>query len=207
MDMNDLLRMIAADLFKIGAIKFGAFKLKLHEKHPDAPLSPIYIDLRVLRSHPTSLNMVVSALIEASADIDYDLIADIPISVSPIVAVFSHKSGIPMITPRLTVKERGTRASVLGDFEAGQTVLLIDDLITKADSKLEAIQILEEKGLVIKDVLVLIDREQGGKDQLAEREYSLHSVFTLPQLMKHYLDTEKIDQTRYDEVITYLAKN
>lgn len=205
--MNDLLRLLANDLFKVDAIKFGAFKLKLHEKNPDAPLSPIYIDLQVLRSHPSTLNMTTSTFIQAAMGLKCDLVADIPISVSPIVAVLSHRTQIPMVTPRLAVKERGTKASVLGAFEENQVVLLIDDLITKADSKLEAIRALEAKDLVVKDVLVLVDREQGGREQLAERGYMLHSVFTLSELLKHYLDTDRIDQARYDEVTAYLKDN
>ena len=92
--------MLARSLFVIGAIKFGAFKLKLHEKDPDAPLSPIYIDLRLLRSHPPVLDLVVEILKKMSQGLRFDCYADVPIAATPIVAILSHQTRIPMITPR-----------------------------------------------------------------------------------------------------------
>jgi len=204
--MKALLRRLADLLMQIGAIQFGAFKLKLHETNPDAPLSPIYINLRRLRGSPETMDMVAKVFKEMLEGLDCDLIADIPHSISPVVAVLSHKTRISMVTPRLP-KDRGTGATVEGIFRSGQTVVVFDDLITKADSKLEAIRVLEEKGLEVSDVVVLVDREQGGAKELDERGYELHAAVTLTELLKYYVDTEQIDQAKYGEVIAYLAKN
>lgn len=199
-------RRIADMLMRVGAIQFGAFKLKLHETQPDAPLSPIYINLRVLRSYPEAVDMVAGVFKGMLKGLDYDLIADIPHSISPIVAVLSHEKRIPMVTPR-PAKERGTGATVEGVFRSGQRVAVFDDLITKADSKFEAIAALEEKGLKVSDVIVLVDREQGGAQQLGEKGYQFHAFLKLVDLLWHYVDTGQIEQQKYDEVMAYIAAN
>lgn len=197
---------LAADaLFKIGAIKFGDFKLKLHEENPDAPMSPIYIDLRILRSYPEERRIIVNLLKNSISGLMPDLVADIPLSVSPLVAILADDLGLPMVTPRFNKKDWGTQASILGDFKTGKTVTIIDDLVTKAFSALEAIAILERGGLIIKNILVLIDREQGGSILLKNKGYHLLSIFVLKDLLKYYLDNGDIDRKRYDQVINYLA--
>lgn len=112
---------LALHLFEIGAIKFGAFKLKLHEKYPDAPLSPIYIDLRMLRSHPEVMDEVVEAYRKELVRVDptVDLIADIPTAATPIVSILMSKTRIPMITPKKP-KTHGISSKIEGEFQTGQ---------------------------------------------------------------------------------------
>lgn len=195
---------LALGLFDIGAVKFGQFRLKLHEKNPDAPLSPIYIDLRILRSFPRVMSLAVSVYEELSRGLDFEVYADVPTAATPIVAILSHSTVIPMISPRLDAKAHGTRASIDGDFKAGQVVLVVDDLITKAESKLEAISTLEEKGLQVRDIIVLVDREQGGADELASRGYTCRSAYKLGELLSFYLDSGRINQETYNQTVDYL---
>lgn len=199
---------LALHLFKAGAIKFGAFKLKLHEKCPDAPLSPIYVDLRILRSEPEIMNYVVEAYREKIVEIDQliDLIADIPTAATPIVSILMSQTKIPMITPKKP-KTHGVASKIEGKFRKGQEVILIDDLITKADSKLEAAKALKDNGLIVRDVLVLVDREQGGEEVLKKHGYNLHSIFKITDLLDLYLEKKKISQKKYDETISYLKEN
>ena len=95
-------RAFADALLTSGAVKFGAFRLKLHETQPDAPLSPIYVDLRVLRSFPDALDTAVAALAEMidARELRFTRYADIPMAATPLVAVLSHLTRVPMITPR-----------------------------------------------------------------------------------------------------------
>ncbi len=197
---------LATTLFDIGAIKFGAFKLKLHERMPDAPLSPIYIDLRLLRSFPDALDLAVSVYRELAGELEYDVYADVPTAATPIVAVLSHETRVPMITPRTDSKGHGTLGSVDGVFTPGSVALLVDDLITSADSKLEAAAILAENGVVVHDIVVLIDREQGGPENLMNRGYRCHAAFQLTDLLDFYLGTRKITQRQYEETRSYLEK-
>jgi len=102
--------------------------------------------------------------------------------------------------------ERRIIAPADADFH-GKHPLIIDDLITKSHSKKETIKALEEKGAVVKNVLVLIDREQGGSKELTEVGYNLHSVLTLSVLLKWYLLEKKIDLDTYQEISEYLTVN
>lgn len=197
---------LAATLLAAGAVKFGAFRLKLHEERPEAPLAPIYIDLRVLRSFPDHLDVAVDAYRRLLAGLTFDLIADVPIASSPFVAVLSHLTRVPMVTPR-EAKGHGTGATVEGVFAPGQSVVVIDDLVTKADSKLEAIRRLESQGLRVRDVLVLIDREQGGVEQLAAAGYALHAAVRLSELLEIYRRTGAIDGGAYERITEYVTAN
>lgn len=195
---------LAQALAETGAIKFGAFRLKLHETRPDAPLAPLYIDLRVLRSHPDQMDVAVAAYRRLIEGLDFDLLADVPIASSPFVAILSHLTRIPMVTPR-EPKGHGSGASVEGTFTPGQTVVVVDDLVTKADSKLEAARRLESAGLRVRDIAVLIDREQGGREQLAAAGYTLHAAVRLSELLPIYRRTGVIDGAAYARLVEYLA--
>ena len=202
--LTDKSKKLALALFDIGAIKFGRFKLKLHEKKPDAPLSPIYIDLRILRSFPNALRLAVDMFRELTKDLNFEIYAEVPTAITPIVAVLSYITELPMISPRRAEKTHGISGKINGIFKEGQVVLLIDDLITQADSKLEAIYILQEKGLIVKDVVVLVDREQGGSEKLKKEGYGFRTAFKLSELLEFYLKTERINQKKYNETISYL---
>ncbi len=196
---------LAFALFDIGAVKFGSFKLKLHEKNPDAPLSPIYIDLRILRSFPEAMDLAVSVYEKLTNGIKFDMYADVPTAATPIVAVLSHKTRIPMISPRKDEKTHGLKRPIDGTYYPGQIALLVDDLITSAESKMEAISVLEENGLVVHDVVVLIDREQGGINELMKHGYTCHVGLTLREILKSYLEFGKIDRDQYKNTIAYIT--
>lgn len=205
--MTNAKKKLALDLFKIGAIKFGAFKLKLHETNPDAPLSPIYIDLRILRSFPEVVDSATTVYEQLISGLSFDMYADVPTAATPLVAVLSYKTQIPMITPRKDEKTHGIKRPIDGIFKPGQIVLLVDDLITLAESKLETISALEENGLKVLDVAVLVDREQGGVEQLKLRGYNCHAAFKLKELLRFYLDSDKITKEQYEKVVAYLGRD
>jgi orotate phosphoribosyltransferase len=196
----------ADGLLTSGAVKFGAFRLKLHETKPDAPLSPMYVDLRVLRSFPDAQDAAVTALREliAAQGLKFDRYADVPMAATPMVAILSHLTRVPMITPRES-KTHGAGGNINGAFTKGETVLVIDDVVTGADSKLEAIQTLEANGLAVRDVAVLIDREQGGPAAIAAAGYTLHAAVTVSQLLGYWRESGGITQTDYSNVRAYFA--
>src|SRR3989344_2147519 len=196
---------LADALFEIGAIKFGAFKLKLHEKEPNAPLSPIYVDLRVLRSsRPEVKSLICGVYLDLMKDLQFDLFADVPTAITPIVSLLSNMTGIPMITPR-GEKGYGSGAQIDGVYKHGQTAVLVDDLITKGQSKIGPAGLLKKNGVNVKDIVVLVDREQGGTQDLADQGYRLHSAFTVSNLLRYYLRSGQIDQQKYNETRSYLA--
>jgi uridine monophosphate synthetase len=112
-----------------------------------------------------------------------------------------------LIYPRREAKDYGTQALIEGDFQVGETIVVIDDLATTGGSKIEAIQKLEAAGLKVRDVVVLIDRGQGAGAMLAEAGYQLHSVVNLPDLLPQWLRLGAITSAQFEEVQAFLAGN
>lgn len=206
--MTETQEKLALTLFDAGAIKFDfkkGWRLKLHEKYPDAPFSPFYIDLRVLQSCLEAKQKAVSALIGLAKRLKYDYISGVPLAAVPLASSMADRTGKPQITPRMDKKTHGWTRKIDGVCQKGKTVLLVDDLVTQADSKLEAIKILEKGGLKVKDVVVIFDREQGGAEQLAERGYNLHVALKIKPTLKFYARVKKITRKQLGRVLDYLA--
>jgi len=185
-------------LFETGCIQFGTFTLK------SGLTSPIYVDLRLLVSHPPVLRQVARAMARTARGLAFDRIVAIPYAGLPIGVALALELDRPLIYPRREVKEHGTRRAIEGAFEPGETVLLIDDLITRGDSKLEAIAPLETAGLTVHDVLVLIDREQGGAEDLARRGYRLHTLLRLAQILDELRESARITPAQHAKALRYL---
>lgn len=192
---------LAINLYKIGAIKFGEFKMK------SGMMSPIYITLRILVSHPKVLKKVAEVCAEGLKKIPYDRMAAVPYTAMPIVGATSLVNNKPWIYPRREIKEYGVSKLVEGEYEKGDKVVLVDDLITTGASKLAFIKPMEELGLKFKDVFVLIDREQGGEEELAQKGYKLHSIFKLTQMLDVWREAKIITNKTCDKIKEYLKKN
>ncbi|MFA5021574.1 MAG: hypothetical protein WC508_00630 [Patescibacteria group bacterium] len=211
---NSIGQMVAAGLYrqakaiqdKTSSPGGQGFKLKLHEDDPEAPLSPVYVNLRNLQSVTQLLRTTAELYLKMIEPCKFDLIAGIPEAGIPLATVISQLSGVPMITPRKGEKTHGSGAKIDGLFQPGQTAIMIDDLITKSKSKKDAIGVLEAAGLIVTDVAVLVDREQGGSQELADAGYTLHAAFTLRELLDFYLEQGMMAQALYDEIITYLGQ-
>lgn len=192
---------IALELHRIGAVKFGEFLLKSGMK------SPIYIDLRLLVSYPQTLQRVASLMLDMTRSLPYDRVAGIPYAALPIATAFSIQSNKPMLYPRKEVKDYGTKKQIEGLFNAGETVLVIDDLVTTAQSKFETIAPLEAAGLRVRDIAVLIDREQGGRKQLEEKGYRLHSALTMTEMLRVLQGAGAVTSQQADEVRANIIEN
>ncbi|MBT3338718.1 MAG: orotate phosphoribosyltransferase [Anaerolineae bacterium] len=178
---------LADGLLSAGCVKFGDFTLKSGAK------SPIYIDLRRLVAFPDLLKEAAATYAEIMQNLEFDQLAALPYAAMPIGTAISLHGGWGMIYPRKEVKGYGTKVEVEGVYDAGQRIVVIDDLISSGGSKLEGIQKLKAVDLDVEDIVVLIDRQPEGVDFMGEHGYKLHSVFTLPQLLEYWEESGAVD--------------
>jgi len=190
---------LAVRLFHLGAVQFGDFTLK------SGAWSPVYLDLRLLVSDPPLLAAAAAAYAVVLADLAYDRIAAIPSAALPIGTAVALATGRPMIYPRKEAKSYGTGRAIEGRFAAGETAVVIDDVISSGASKLEAIRPLEAAGLVVRDVVVLVDRQATGADDLAAAGYRLHRVLTLTGIAGALGDAGLLDPAQVEIVRDYVT--
>jgi uridine monophosphate synthetase len=200
-DTTNLLASLADGLLEAGCIKFGEFTLKSGLK------SPIYIDLRQIITYPKLLEQVASAYLPVLRPLSFVRLAGLPYAAIPIATAISLAGNYPMIYPRKEAKEYGTKAEIEGEYHAGETVVVIDDLATTGGSKFEAIEKLTAAGLKVKDVVVLVDRQSGAKESLAEAGYKMHAVLTITQLLDYWEKNGKVEQSKIAETHKFLKNS
>lgn len=175
-----------------------------HEKHPQAPLSPIIVNLRNL---PANLNKKIA---ECMAEMQFKELphfcTGIPNAAIPYAKEFSNVTNIPYITifekddkpgsPRILPVKNAQK----GD---GKTLLIVDDVITKGESKFRAFKVAQELGYKVLGLVVLVDRGEGGKEIIEEAGYQFYASFTLKGLLDYYLEKKFITKKQYIESIEY----
>lgn len=163
--------------YELGIIKFGNFTLKSGIE------SPFYVDLRPLSSSPQLLKTLSNNLLELVEDAPFDLICGVPYAALPMGTTMSLASGVPLIIKRKENKGYGTKRMVEGVYHDGQNCLLVEDVITSGQSLLETIEEIEREGLKVTDLVVVLDREQGGIKKLQDKGYRVHTLFTINEVI------------------------
>jgi uridine monophosphate synthetase len=199
--LSSLISGLADDLLSTGCVKFGEFTLKSGLK------SPIYIDLRRLVTYPKLLAQVASAYLPMLEKLKFDRLAGLPFAALPIVTAISLQAGYPVIYPRKEIKTYGTKAEIEGEYQAGETAVVVDDLTTTGGSKFEGIEKLTGAGLHVQDVVVLIDRQSGAKEALAGAGYHLHAVLTIAELLDYWETTGRVETEKIAATRTFLKEN
>ena len=192
---------LADGLLSAGCVKFGEFTLKSGLK------SPIYIDLRRLVTYPRLLTEVASAYLPVLKKLEFDRLAGLPYAAIPIVTAISLQAGYPVIYPRKEIKTYGTKAEIEGEYQAGETAVVVDDVTTTGGSKFEGIEKLTGVGLKVHDVVVLIDRQSGAKEALDEAGFHLHAVLTISELLDYWEMTGKVGEEKIEATRMFLKEN
>ncbi len=191
---------LALDLYDIGALKFGTFTFK------SGIVSPMYLDLRLFISYPKVLKKVAKLYAEQLKHLKYDRLSGVAYAALPIAGAISLELEEPWIFMRKEglKKEYGLQKSLEGEYEKGETVVMIEDLVTRATSLLEAIPAIEQHGLVIHDAVVLLDYGKGGGQALQEKGYTMHAFMTVQELVEIMKAEGKIDEEKYQQCLEFL---
>ncbi|MGQ9586333.1 MAG: orotidine-5'-phosphate decarboxylase [Anaerolineae bacterium] len=183
-----------------GAIRVGDFLLHSGRR------SPIYVDLRILVSHPPLLDEVAVAYARLLVGLSFDRLAAIPYAALPIGTAVSLRIGVPLIYPRREVKDYGTARAIEGNFQKGDRAVVLDDLITTGASKLEAVNRLREAGLEVEDIVVLLDRSKNAQAELAGAGLRLRAAYTLPQVLQILVENERISGEDHQRVVRWMEE-
>ncbi len=192
---------LVKELYATGCIKFGSFILASGKQ------SPIYIDLRRVVSFPGLFEMVVKAYVNLFKELKFDHVAGVPYAALPTGAVVAWKLGRSFIYPRKEAKQHGTGNLIEGVFQSGQTTVVLEDVITSGGSIVTSVDVLRDAGLKVKDVLVLVDREQGGGSKIAAAGLNLHAVMTISEILRILKKCELIDAQTFQSVSGYINEN
>lgn len=160
-------------LYDVGCILFGNFV------QASGAVFPYYIDLRKIISNPQLFQQVLRAYAEILKDLSFDRIAGIPYGSLPTATGLALQLNRPMIFPRKEVKAHGTRRMVEGNFEPGETAVVVDDILISGNSAMEGAAKLKSVGLHVQDIVVFLDHEQDVKGRLRANGYQPHSVLTI----------------------------
>lgn len=194
-------QLIAKAICDVNVVKFGDFMLASGRR------SPVYIDLRILPSFPEQFGVVIGEMAKLVKKLGVDVIAGAETAGIPLAAAIAIKAGIPMVYVRKRPKDYGTRSQIEGILNNGNKAVLIDDLITDGNSKIGFVEGIKRQGGIIEDILVILDREQGGKEMLEKNGLKLHSLIRLKELLGYMKENNLVTEEKFNEVMDYLEKN
>ncbi|XP_034830936.1 uridine 5'-monophosphate synthase [Maniola hyperantus] len=199
MDINHKLEELALSLYRIDAIKFGDFMTKSGIK------TPVYFDLRVIVSYPDVMELISDLLYHyAIKDSKYDHVCGVPYTALPIATLLSVKTKKSMLMRRKETKSYGTKKAIEGHYKQGETCLIIEDVITSGSSVMETVTDLKKEGLNVENAVIILDREQGGRQNLEGNKVQIKSLFTMTELINILVKNNKISKQMGADVISYL---
>jgi orotate phosphoribosyltransferase len=161
------------------AVKFGEFELS------HGGTSNYYVDKYLFETDPDCLERIAEAFADhlaATTDGEPKL-AGVALGAVPLVAVASVESGSPYVIVRKQQKEYGTANLVEGDLAEGEEVVVLEDIATTGQSAIDAAEALREAGAVVNRVVVVVDRQEGAAENLAEHDLELQSLVTASDLL------------------------
>jgi orotate phosphoribosyltransferase/uridine monophosphate synthetase len=203
---------LAKALWDLGAVQFGDFTIGRTTQH-----SPVYVNLRLLISNPRALARAAKVMHEEVQTLQgrlhnplkpFQRVCGIPFGGLHLATAYSLRSQTPMVYVHPAKERNGNRVWVEGRYEEGERVLLLDDLVTSGGGIIETATFLRTNaGLEVSDALVLLDRQEGAREQLRERGYNLVSILGLEAMLNYLMASEHIEEADYRRSIEYIQTN
>ena len=165
---------LIAALREADAVRYGEFELS------HGGTSNYYVDKYVFETNPRCLELIAAAFAEQVADTK---LAGVALGGVPLVAVTSVETGLPYVIARKQQKEYGTGNLVEGELADGEEVVVIEDIATTGQSAIDAAEALRDAGATVSRVLVVVDRQEGARENLAEAALELESLVTADELL------------------------
>lgn len=197
--------LVADALYSSGCLKFGSFKIK------SGAISPYYIDLACLLSSPKALCTIADAVADEVRKImaveRVDKLASIELKGALILPSIACRVELPCVVVRKEEKAYGATGRIAGaNVEKGECIVFFDDVISEGLSKLEGIKPLEELGAKVKHIVVVVDREQRGKESLEKLGYRVHALTTISSMVDDLRSSGAISKEQAETVSEYVKK-
>ncbi len=191
-------------LNKIGALQFGAFKLT------SGKMSPYYIDLRVVPSFPDAFQRIADFYVDFIREEirvkGFERIAGVPVAGIPFSSLIAFNLRKPFLYIRKGVRLHGRQRRIEGILAPGDRVLLVDDLITTGLSLRKAAKAITAEGGIVSDAVVLLDRQEGGKVNLAKDGIRLHALLDITEIANNLCETGVIDGDQLKTILKQVKK-
>ena len=203
--MNTTAEKVAGALFRSGCIKFGTFTIK------SGAQSPYYIDMARLLASPRELCAIADEAAEEIKKImvkeQIDKLASIELKGALIVPSIACRVDLPCVIVRKETKAYGVTGRIAGaDVNKGENILFFDDVVSEGLSKIEGVKPLQELGANVKHLLVVVNREQGGKENLEKLGFRVHALARISELVNALLQLGDISRVQANAVLAYIRK-
>ena len=156
------------------AVRYGEFELA------HGGTSDYYVDKYVFETDPTCLSAIADAFTDRLGG---ERLAGVALGAVPLAAATSVAAERPYLIVRKAAKSHGTGNRIEGSVTAGERVVVVEDITTTGQSALDAVTALREAGATVERVLVVVDREEGARDLLADHGVDLEALVTAADLL------------------------
>ena len=158
------------------AVRFGEFELS------HGGTSEYYVDKYVFETEPRCLSLIAATFAERLSA-GGEKLAGVALGAVPLVAAAAVEMDRPYVIVRKQAKEYGTGNRIEGALEDGEEVVVIEDIATTGQSAVDAVEALREAGAVVDRVLVVVDREEGAREHLADHGVEMGALVTASELL------------------------